>query len=163
MVYDSRPLRNPLIHSRLRKQLAVFVCDGRGARSPDGVHGNSHEGRQDRRLHDPKGVARTPAGGPEMPQAQRRGISSILTSSSRQTAAHRHPLWTYKTPHLVRQGPISGNGAPQPPAQRTEAASQCGCLAKSVIVDFIQGHLERSRGHFFCIDRRELFDFDLLL
>lgn len=45
-----RPLRNPLIHSRLRKQLAVFVCDGRGARSPDGVHGNSHEGRQARRL-----------------------------------------------------------------------------------------------------------------
>ena len=108
-------------------------------------------------------VARTPAGGPEMPQAQRSGISSILTSSSRQTAAHRHPLWTYKTPHPVRQGPISGNGAPQPPAQRTEAASQCGCLAKSVIVDFFQGHLERSRGHFFCIDRRELFDFDLLL
>ena len=38
---------------------------------------------------------------------------------------------------------------------KAEAASQCGCLAKSVIVDFIQGHLERSRGHFFCIDRRK--------
>lgn len=33
-------------------------------------------GPKDRRLHDPQGVARTPAGGPEMPQAQRRGISS---------------------------------------------------------------------------------------
>ena len=43
---------------------------------------------------------------PEMPQAQRRGISSILTSSSRQTAAHRHPLWTYRMPHPVRQGLI---------------------------------------------------------
>ena len=120
-------------------------------------------GPKDRRLHDPKGVARTPAGGPEMPQAQRRGISSALTSTFRQTAAHRHPLWTYRTPHLVRQGLISGNGAPQPPTQRTEAASRCGCLTKSVIVDFFQGHLDRSRGHFFCIDRRKLFDFDLLL
>ena len=92
-----------------------------------------------------------PRGRQEMPQAQRRGISSILTSSSRQTAAHRHPLWTYKTPHLVRQGPISGNGAPQPPAQRTEAASQCGCLTKSVIMDFFQGHLERPRGTFFAL------------
>ena len=73
------------------------------------------------------------------------------------------PLWTYRTPHLVRQGLISGNGAPQPPTQRTEAASRCGCLTKSVIVDFFQGHLDRSRGHFFCIDRRKLFDFDLLL
>ncbi len=109
-------------------------------------------GPKDRRLHDPKGVARTPAGGPEMPQAQRRGISSILTSSSRQTAAHRHPLWTYKTPHLVRQGPISACGAPQPPAQRTKAASRCGCLTKSVIVDFFQGHLDR------CHFRRTFFD-----
>ena len=93
-----------------------------------------------------------PRGRQEMPQAQRRGISSILTSSFRQPAAHRHPPWTYKTPHLVRQGPISGNGAPQPPAQRTEAASQCGCLAKSVIVDFFQGHLDR------CHFRRTFFD-----
>ena len=46
---------------------------------------------------------------------------------------------------------------------KAEVASQCGCLTKSVIVDFIQGHLKRSRGHFFCIDRRKLFDFDLLL
>ena len=149
--------------SRLRKQLAVFV--DRPRRKLAYVRGWAAE--TDMRAVRPGGCESKgcpdPRGRQEMPQAQRRGISSILTSSSRQTAAHRHPLWTYKTPHLVRQGPISGNGAPQPPAQRTEAASQCGCLTKSVIVDFIQGHLERSRGHFFCIDRRELFDFDLLL
>ena len=43
-------------------------------------------GPKDRRLHDPKGVARTPAGGPEMPQAQRRGISSSPHESGSQVS-----------------------------------------------------------------------------
>ena len=130
------------------KRWAVLVCGGRelarGRRIPKRPERPSGRGL----LHG----CPDPRGRQEMPQAQRRGISSILTSSSRQTAAHRHPLWTYRTPHPVRQGPISGNGAPQPPAQRTKAASRCGCLTKSVIVDFIQGHLDR------CHFRRTFFD-----
>ena len=107
--------------SRLRKQLAVFV--DRPRRKLAYVRGWAAE--TDMRAVRPGGCESKgcpdPRGRQEMPQAQRRGISSILTSSSRQTAAHRHPLWTYKTPHLVRQGPISGNGAPQPPAQPSAA------------------------------------------
>ena len=41
---------------------------------------------------------------------------------------------------------------------RTASSTQ-----RRLFVDFFQGHLDRSRGHFFCIDRGELFDFDLLL
>jgi len=33
---------------------------------------------------------------------------------------------------------------------------------RRLFVDFFQGHLDRSRGHFFCIDRRKLFDYELL-
>ena len=43
----------------------------------------------------------------------------------------------------------------QASTERAHGHSPCGCLAKSVIVDFFQGLLERSRGHFFCIDRRK--------
>ena len=156
MVYDSRPLRNLQQPSALAP--GCFGMRRTGSSLTGRCMPKQHERPSGRGLLQ---GCKVPS--PEMPQAQRRGISSALTSTFRQTAAHRHPLWTYRTPHLVRQGLISGNGAPQPPTQRTEAASRCGCLTKSVIVDFFQGHLDRSRGHFFCIDRRKLFDFDLLL
>lgn len=140
-----------------------FCCPANGELAP---RTTDNENRQEVRR---TGGCMIPKGCPD-PRGRPRDAASaaprnlvhpriVLSPTSRTSAP---PLWTYKTPHLVRQGPRSGNGAPQPPAQRTEAASQCGCLTKSVIVDFFQGHLERSRGHFFCIDRRKLFDFELL-
>ena len=53
--------------SRLRKQLTVFVCDGRGARSPDGVHGNRQKVRRTDGCMIPKGLQGSlprDAGGP---------------------------------------------------------------------------------------------------
>ena len=44
----------------------------------------------------------------------------------RQTAAHRPPLEASRRALLVRQGPISACGAPQPFAYGTESPSWCG-------------------------------------
>lgn len=53
-------------------------------------------------------------------------LNGVLSPTSRTSA----PLWTYKTPHLVRQGPISGIGAPQPSTLRTHGTFLCACLAE---------------------------------
>ena len=129
-----------------------FCCPANGELAP---RTTDNENRQEVRR---TGGCMIPKGCPD-PRGRPRDAASaaprnlvhpriVLSPNSRTSA----PLWTYKTPHLVRQGPISGYGAPQPPAQRMKAASRCGCLTKSVIVDFFQGHLDR------CHFRRTFFD-----
>ena len=72
-----RPLRNPFGTMQPAAQAAgCFCCTAAGKLAwPTSDNGNRQEVRRTDGGIAPK-VARTPAGGPEMPQAQRRGISS---------------------------------------------------------------------------------------
>lgn len=63
----------PVAAQRVKRR-AVLVCGGRGACSPDDVYRNS---TNDRQVVGCNMVARTPREGPEMPQAQRSGISPL--------------------------------------------------------------------------------------
>ena len=86
LVYDSRPLRNLQQPSALSAGLFWYAADASSL--VDDVYQN---GPNDRQVVGCCKVARTPAGGPEMPHAQRRGISS--SSAPQWLTGIRQPLF----------------------------------------------------------------------